>query len=792
MSSQGACRPDRRTTNTVFYRTASVGALAALSLAGTAGAQTSAATSQTSAVTGRTPVTSPSVPDNSVSEVIVTANKRGAQALITVPDSIQALTGDSLQKAGDSQFIDIAPKIPGLQIQDLGPGDKKYVIRGINSTGDSTTGVYYDEAVISGSNPNDGGGLEPDIRLHDLDRVEVLRGPQGTLYGASSESGTIRFITKKPAMSGVDGYLTAEGSDTSHGSGNYHVNGAINVPIIDGILAARVVGWEDNDSGYIDQPRLGLKDINNEDAKGTRIHVRFTPTAKLDILGTFTEQTDHANGSSRFTPPGVTSFGTTGAGSLLTPISGGDLVNTDVTQSPYADHITIYSVTANYQALGGLFTGTANQFNRKLAFNFDSTPILLSFGVPVPAETFQPQDRKVTSTEGRYASKFNGPINFVAGGFYEHVDFNLDVAVLATDALGLPIGTFSSDNSADALSNPGTGSTFFGRTDHRDNDEYAGFGEVTYDITSKLQLVGGLRYFSEDLTGNQVQTHPFGGFPASPALVNVTEKGSFSKLTYKVNASYKLSPAALLYATISTGFRSGGVNSQDQPFEPIPNSYGPDDLTNYEIGAKGRLFGGRVSYDVDGYYIKWNNIQVADTTADGAFTFTGNAGSADVRGFEFEIDAKLIDYLSASVSGSFQNAQLTQGQVQSDPANPNPALGVDGDHIQNVPPYQGYFGLDYTRPVWDDIKGTAALDLSYRGGTDNQINVADPYNVHLAPYALANLRLGAFNKDWSATFFIRNLTDKRAQIDAINSSQDPTGFLTVRPRTIGVTVTRTF
>ena len=463
-----------------------------------------------------------------------------------------------------------------------------------------------------------------------------------------------------------------------------------------------------------------------------------------------------------------------------------------MTRSPYDENLQVYSLTANYKVLGGTITATANQFDRKLAYNFDSTPILVSFGVPVPAETLEPQKRKVTSTELRYASKFSGPVNVVVGGFYEYTKSDLAVAVLATDANGVPIGPFSSENSQDALAHPGTGSTFFGRTDHRESNQYAGFGEVTFDITSKLSLLGGLRYFSEDLSGLQVQTHPFGGFPSSPVFVPTTESGSFSKLTYKVNASYKLDPAALLYATISSGFRSGGVNALSQPFEPIPLSYGPDSLTNYEIGSKGRLFDGRLTYDVDVFYIDWTNIQVGNTTADGAFNFVGNAGEAEVIGFEFELNARLFDHLSATLSGSYQDASLTRGQVQ-DPLHPNPALGVAGDRIQNVPRFQGFFGLDYTRPIRGDLKGTAALDVAYRGSAANQIHgAANPFNVRLAPYTLFNLRLGVSNRNTSATFFVRNLTNERAQIDAINSSQDPTGLLTVRPRTIGVTLTRTF
>lgn len=182
--------------------------------------------------------------DSSLNEIVVTANKLNAQKVLDIPVSIQAISGDALQAAGASGIMSIAGDIPGLSIQDLGPGDKKYVIRGINSTGDSTTGVYYGEAVISGSNSDDGGGFESDIRLYDMDRIEVLRGPQGTLYGASSMSGTIRYIPKAPDLNTVGGYITVEGSETAQASGNYNFNGALNLPIIDGVLALRLVGWK--------------------------------------------------------------------------------------------------------------------------------------------------------------------------------------------------------------------------------------------------------------------------------------------------------------------------------------------------------------------------------------------------------------------------------------------------------------------------------------------------------------------------------------------------------------------
>ncbi len=750
-----------------------------------------------------------------IQEIVVTANKLNAQRVLDVPASIQAISGDSLQRAGSSAFMDIAGQIPGLSVQDLGPGDKKYVIRGINSTGDSTAGIYYGEAVISGSNADDGGGFESDIRLYDLDRIEVLRGPQGTLYGASSMSGTIRFVPKSPDLNSLGGYLTMEGSQTSHASGNYNFNGAINLPIIDGVLALRLVGWKVYDSGFINQTRVGagvtglvnvgtagkpnyqpapiagvgfVKGVNDDNVGGGRAMVRYQPTDNLTIDANYTSQSETSGGSSRYTPAGVAAF----SGGPIAPAQGCDLCNTDVTQSPWSDNLKVFGLTVAYKTGAGTVTGTTNQFNRSTGFTFDSTPILVSFGVPVPAETLEPRTRKVNSSEIRFASDLDSPVNFVAGGFRQHDSQNLAVQVITTNGFGLPNGPFSSANSADALNFPGVGTTFFGRTDERSDTQYAGFGEATWKITPAWTAVAGLRYFTETLNGVQTQTHPFGGFPPGPTLVPLpdpTEK--FNKVTWKGNLSYKFNESLLGYGTVSTGFRGGGLNAVSQPFEKIPAAFAPDTLTNYEVGAKGRLFDGLLDYQADLYLIRWNNIQVQQTTADGAFVYQGNAGAAHVKGVEFEFTAHLIQYLTANFAGSYQDAYLTEG------ANPvqkkfNPTLGVTGDDIPNVPKVQFNLGLNYTRPMTGNWQGVIATDVSYRDAVNAYFASNSKFNLPLAPYTLLNLRLGLINGPWSVTAFARNLTDKRAEVSAINSSQDPDALLTVRPRTIGLTLTRTF
>ncbi len=726
-----------------------------------------------------------------IAEVVVSANKLSSQKVIDVPSSIQAISGETLADSGASAFMDIAGQIPGLSVQDLGPGDKKYVIRGINSTGASTTGIYYGEAAISGSNANDGGGFQSDIRLYDLDHVEVLRGPQGTLYGASSMSGTIRFIPKAPDLDKVDGYLSLEGSDTSKGGSNSNINGAVNLPLVDNVLALRLVGWRVNDSGFVDQTRVGtigtVERVNTDDVTGGRAILLYQATDNLSLEFNYTGQVETADGSSRFTPAGVTSWGD----ETITPVQGCDLCNTDVTRSPWRDDLKVYGLTATYKTGVGTVTATSNQFDRKLGFSFDSTPILVSFGVPVPAETLEPQNRRVNNSEIRFASDFAAPVNFVVGAYRQYETSNWKSNVITTNDLGEVDGPFSTDNSQDALSNPGVGHTFFGQSDHRKSTQYAGFGEATWKATDELSVVAGLRYFEQRLEGVQIQTHPFGGFPAGPVLVPIADPDQkFNKLTWKLNASYQFSEAALVYATASTGFRSGGLNAQSEPFEPIPASFSPDSLKNYEVGDKGTLFDGRVQYQADVYLIRWDNIQVSETTADGAFPYVGNAGAAKVKGVEFELGLHPLEYLTATFAGSYQDAYLTDG------ATPelkllNPTLGITGESIPNVPKVQFSLGLNYTAPLFNAWNGVLAADVNYRDKVDSYF-ASNTFNVPLSSYTLVNLRAGIANDLWSITAFARNLTDKRAQVSAINSTQDPYGFLTVRPRTIGVTLNRKF
>ena len=724
-----------------------------------------------------------------LAEIIVTATKRGNESLRNVPIAIQALTGSALAASGATQFIDYATRIPSLSFQDLGPGDKKYIIRGINSTGAATVGTYYDEAVISGDNRNDGGGRNADIRLFDIERIEVLKGPQGTLYGASSESGTIRIITNKPNAREFGGYIAGEVSGTSKGGTNYLVNGAINLPIVDGVLAARFVGWYINDSGYIDQTRIAsgrLNDVNNDETAGGRASLRYTPTDRFTLTASATIQKTHSDGSSRYTPAGTQSFSTIG----YPAVPGGDLINTDLTRSPLDDRIQVYSFTAEYNLKAGSIVATTNYFDRDFRFNFDSSPILFFFGVPIPGITIQPQSRKVWSNELRYASKFKGPFNFVAGAFYSQEKSDFNVEVVRSNQFGEPRGPFSRLNSDDALSTP-DGNTFFGRFDNNKLEQYAFFGEATFELTRTLKVTGGARYFHNEVNSRQETTHPFGGFGPNPPGV-LTNRATDKKPTFKGNFSWKPNDDVLLYFNAAQGFRTGGLNQADLPFASgIPRGYNSDSLWNYEVGTKLSLLDKRLRLDAAVYHIDWSNIQVRALDATGAFPFTTNAGGATVNGVEADLNALLARGVTVELGGSYQDAKLSSNQPGA--GLDAPTLGRNGDAIPNVPKFNGSINLDVDRPLTPTLNYLVHFDVSYHGSSHTTLGRSrDMFDVRLNDYALVNLRTGVRAGSWTIEAFARNLFDERAQVDAINASQDPLAFITVRPQTFGVNLSRKF
>lgn len=719
-------------------------------------------------------------------EVVVTANKMGGATVRELPGAVQVLGESELQARGAMEFSDFAGAVPGLQFQDMGPGDKEYIIRGTNSSGPSTVGVYYDEAVITGSNKQDGGGRNADIRLVDIERVEVLNGPQGTQYGANSMSGVIRYTPARPDTGELAGFAAADISQTRGGGDNQTVNGMLNLPLIEGKLALRAVGWVADNSGWIDQRRAAggpRDDINDEQTQGGRIMARYTPNERLTLDGFYLRQNTEVGGSSRYTPKGVTSFGDPASG-FAAVVSADDYENTDITQSPWEDDLALYGLSASYELGAGTLVATINNFERDIDFAFDSSPVLFSFGVFIPGVTFEPQSRDILSGEIRYSSAFDGPLQVLAGAFAQREDSDFSALVVTMDEQGRPVLPFVPGPDNDVASN---GNAFFGRTVSGELEQEALFGELSYDFPERWQLLAGVRYFQSQQFVEEATLHNFGSGEASGPFRNESDD---DKTTGKLSLSYQPGTDTHLYATVAQGFRVGGLNQANISFSSdIPASFGPDQLISYEGGIKSGWPDRRLTLNAAVYHIVWDDMQVGAMDNDSGIPFVTNAGEAEIDGLELSLSALLGQNWELQLGATFIDGKLSENQPQVDEGEDR---GLRGDRIPNVPQSQGYAALTYSRGTsWGQF--SLRGDLNYRGATDIRFDTASALNYELGSYLLANVRASLqTGGGWAFTLYGKNLTDKRAEFDAISTFQDPLAVVGARPRSVGLSVRRDF
>ena len=293
-------------------------------------------------------------------------------------------------------------------------------------------------------------------------------------------------------------------------------------------------------------------------------------------------------------------------------------------------------------------------------------------------------------------------------------------------------------------------------------------------------------------------THPFFGFGGPPVFNVLKTKDNQDKFTKKFNLSYRLdedmltfAEDLLVYATAAQGFRVGGLNPADLPFAggEIPRGFGPDKVWNFEAGTKANFWEGRGRLNLAGYSIIWKDLQLERRTSDGIFPFITNAGRARVDGLEFDLSLLPTDRVHFTFNGSWQHARLTRDTPDvGDPVS----RGLDGNRIPNIPKFQSHVAVDYSFPVDGGFTGKIRTDISYHGSSRTELRKSNPFNVRLDDYFVVNLRASLESERWLLTAFIDNVTDKRAQLDAINSEQDGKAFLTIRPITAGGSLTLRF
>ena len=738
------------------------------------------ASAQTAQTPAPSPVTSPR-DTTSVAEVIVTANKR-EERLRDVALGITALKGDDLDRKQFLSFQDYAPLVPSLSLQSIDAARTRVTIRGENAGGQgSTVGLYIDDSPIGSSTAlADGSLYAPNGDTWDLQRVEVLRGPQGTLYGANAEGGLLKFVTNPPDPTKFSGAVQAGYQGIDGGGSGGSVKGVINAPLLDGKAAVRLSAYYEDLPGFIDDTLRNQNEVNHGYREGVRFSALYKPVEDLTLKFTAFHQDVKAGAG-----PYVDAVG-----SVLTyanpPANRFDPAGADLTQQRYlatftkatlnnaafsvdwnAPWVEVTSITSYSETRTDNFTDESNNFGSSFGPAFFGIPFIL-------AGEEQTVHLKKFTEELRFASRTKGPFTWQAGVFYTHekVNFNQDLPAFLPVSLARPVSpapSFGSDLITSAY------------------QEVSGFGEATYKITSKWDVSAGGRYSSNNqglnLNYNGIL---FTGSPTGHGAVNLdTSEDTF---TYSFGSRYHFTPDSLAYARIASGYRPGGPNLVP-PGVPTtgpnayPTSYGSDSTVNYELGYRTDLFDRKVSVDVAYFYIDWSDIQVA--TRVNGYGVTGNAGQAQSTGVEWTFGYRPISGLTLAWTGSYVAAELTEDA---------PVLGgVSGKQLPYVPKLSTALDGDYRWRLFGDYDAFVGGTYAYVGTRYNDFGTQIQYEPHgmIPDYSTVALRAGVAWRNLQFQVYGRNITDERG-ITVYSNTGTPGNhgqIAIIQPRTIGFTLT---
>ncbi len=683
--------------------------------------------------------------DDSLTDIVVTANRSGAESLQKVPIAVSVVNIDQITKSGQGNLSDLAKFTPSLSITEGAPGYQKFNMRGLSTGGyassdtsdRSLVAVYLDDTPISVQ------GQTPDLRVYDLERVEILRGPQGTLYGAGSMAGTIRFVTAKPNLTKTFGTAEAGIATTDHGAASYNIRGMLNLPIVSDTLAVRANFYVGRDGGFIDN--IGLRNKQNANSNMTyqgRLAVRWTPSPDLTVDGSITYERSVANGLNA-------------AFSGLAPY-------TILTNGPEGtdDRFRLYQLGADYDAgfanliVTGAYTDRAIGFDASVEpqigyffqnYGYPLTPSTTAYPLfqaptaysdnlarSLPPELYQiDQKLKDYMGEVRLVSKNNGPVKWTVGMFYEQQDRHLrqDIPTPGFDTLSymnffygpfaVPGGLYNSQT-VDKAFQPND--IFSGLQDVNEH-QFAAYADGTWHVTDRLDLTAGVRYFNFSEKYYLFESGVYGVINHVPLETNARLKSD--GFNPRGNISYKVDDNFMIYAEVAKGFRYGGGNQPVPLQNPYPATggtlaqqctrqlagygytsapltFGPDKLWNYTIGEKAKFAGGRVTLNASAYYIDWSDVQTRLGLACSYF-FTDNKGKITSKGLELETMIKATPELTLSFSGSLNDSKA-KGNI--------PTVGAfDGDRTPYYPKYTANFQAFYDRPLGS---GDLHLQLGYQ------------------------------------------------------------------------------
>ncbi len=760
----------------------------------------------------------PEVEQEFTEVITVTALKREA-SIQDVPFSMSAASEEVLRDRGVETIEDLAANVPGLTVQNLGPGQSQVAIRGVSSGQivrdqpgvKEEVGVYLDESVLSLSL------FTPDIDLFDMSRVEVLRGPQGTLYGSGSVSGAVRYISNAPEI-GLSEYF-ADLSLVSIDDGDVagYAKVALNTPIGD-TAAMRIAAYYTGFGGYIDavQPGLGVnEDVNGGDRTGIRWSLRAEPNDRLTITPRVLYQEISIDGWNRvdifnilFNP-----FTTTRPGRDL-----GEREQFTQFEEPYTDDFLLADLNIEYDFDDFTLTSVTSYTDRDILVVRDATALTASItgtgdvGQAFPEEVYTldaPLDDATTAqslTEELRLSGGDDPWKWVGGVFYSDADrdYGQDLLVAGFEALtGIETeGNFGA----------GTDVLFFSDLAY-DFTQLAIFGEVTYEVGDRLDLTGGLRYY--DFEEDRVQT--FDGFFAAPGTnVGSTTADGFAP---RAIASYEVTANTRLDAQVSKGFRLGGINDplniplctpEDLVTFGGRDSWKDEEVWNYEVGTKSTF--GRGTFNVAAFYQDISDLQVTVTAGSCSSRLIFNVPDARSTGLELELTHRPTDQFDFAISASYNDSELRSTVTSTDAAgNVSVVSGIqDGRRLPSVPEFQAVAAATYNWEMQGGWAGYATGVFQHVGSRFTQVGDEDlgvlnllsfgttiggpltqstfTYDPELPSYEIVNLRLGFLKERWDVAGFVNNVTDEIAflSLDRERGTRARIGYLVNQPRTFGV------
>lgn len=693
-------------------------------------------------------------------EIVVTARKR-EERLIDIPQSVTAVTSEDLARLSATQFRDFANTVPALSFTSEGAGKTQVSLRGVTAGIDigPTVGIYVDDVPYGSSSAfSNATTLALDVGLFDLDRVEVLRGPQGTLYGASTMGGLIKYVSIRPHLSQFGGAAQGGISETGDGGLGYNLAGALNIPIVQGQAAIRASGFYSRDGGFIDELNSGRDNVDRSDIYGGRLDLLARPSERLSLrLTGFLQNIDRdGNPAADFDLDGE-------------PIDG-SLEQRRLFTEPFRNRFRLISGTIDYDFGPAELTSITSYQTAEARFRQDASavyvPVLAGFGLTLGSVAIdQGRSTDKFTQEVRLASKGEQRFEWLVGGFYTHEQSGNTQQTIQLDPSGQPFPL----NLA-TLSIPSK------------YEEYAGFGNLTFHLTDRFDVSGGLRYAANRQRFEQI---------GSGLLVgSVPETRTSDEIaTYLLNARYKFSRNATGYVRFATGYRPGGpnfvVNDPDTGLPLADDVFRSDSLQSYEAGFRAQTPDRVFTLDLSAYHIDWKDIQV--TTVAGGVSVIANAGRADVDGAELTLTARPITGLTASGALAYQNARLAEDA---------PLLGAqDGERLPNVPRFTAALNVDYqlSKQGVQPRLGATLRHVSAR-------NAAFDGNPQLPQYRLPaytsfDLRAGATLGDVDLQLYVRNLFDTRGQLSAftvLSSAGGPAQVTMLQPRTIGLTAATRF